>query len=264
MPLVSVVIPVYNRAELLKRALASLKQQTFQDFEVVVVDDHSTEAVAAQLKSVGKGVSAARNTGIRATTSPLVALLDSDDEWEASKLEKQVAYLDANPTCTMVHTDEIWLRNGQVIKQKSQHRKLGGRIFSECTNLCLIAPSSVLMRRTLLDRVGLFDEDFPVCEDFDLWLRITAVEEIGFLSDPLTLKHGGHTDQLSLQYHSMDLWRVRALAKHLKNQNLTTVEHLALRKSLRQKAVILLKGFEKHQNFEHVEEVQGHIDSTFT
>ena len=267
MPLVSIIIPVYNRTELLKRALESLQQQTFKDFEILVVDDHSTQDIGTALKklpvhylkAIGKGVSAARNTGLRASSSALIAFLDSDDEWVATKLEKQIAHLSSNSSCSIVHTNETWIREGQTVKQGSQHQKSGGRIFSECTNLCLIAPSSVLIRRSLFERVGFFDESFPVCEDFDLWLRIAAVEDIGFLSEALTIKHGGHKDQLSMQYHSMDLWRVRALAKHLKNQSLTANEQTALRKSLKNKCEILLKGFEKYQNFENADEIRRYL-----
>ena len=268
MPLVSIIIPVYNRADLLLRALKSIQAQTFQDFEILVIDDHSTEDIASVVKDFsvryfktnGKGVSAARNTGVRHSTSELIAFLDSDDEWVPTKLEKQVQYLSQNPKCLLVHTNETWIRNRQVVRQNFKQQKSGGRIFSECTNLCIIAPSSILVRRSLLDRVGLFDETFPVCEDFDLWLRISATEDIGFLSEALTIKHGGHSDQLSMQYHSMDLWRVRALAKHLNNQDLTTNEQAALRMNLKHKCEILLKGFEKYQNFENADEVHGYFN----
>ncbi len=269
MPQVSVIIPVYNRIEPLVRALKSLQQQTFKDIEILVVDDHSTldlqtaltEFSVRYLKTIGKGVSAARNTGIRASTSEFVAFLDSDDEWLPSKLEKQIAYFSSHPNCSIVHTNEIWIRDGQIVKQNSKQKKMGGRIFSNCTQQCLIAPSSVLIRRTLQNRVGYFDENFPVCEDFDLWLRICAIEEVGFLSEALTIKHGGHADQLSRQYHSMDLWRVRALAKHLGNQSLNSLDHLALRNSLKHKCEILLKGFKKHQNFENQAEVSSYLSS---
>lgn len=267
MPLVSIIIPVYNRTGPLVRALESLRMQTFKDFEILVVDDHSTEDLqnclaefpVHYLKTIGKGVSAARNTGIRASSSALIAFLDSDDEWRPSKLEKQIAHLSANPNCSIVHTNEIWIRDGQIVKQNSKQEKYGGRIFSQCTNQCLIAPSSVLVRRSLFDRIGLFDENFPVCEDFDLWLRICSSEDVGFLSEPLTIKHGGHANQLSRQYHSMDLWRVRALVKHLDDKNLNPAEHAALRKSLKQKSEILLKGFEKYQSFENQDEVRKYL-----
>ncbi|MBC7421183.1 MAG: glycosyltransferase family 2 protein [Bdellovibrio sp.] len=267
MPRVSIIIPVLNRIQLLERALQSLQKQTFQDYEITVVDDHSTDDIFSvtkkygveYLKTIGKGVSAARNTGILSTASELVALLDSDDEWLPNKLELQVKYLAENQNCTIVHSNELWLRNGQPVNQSLKHQKMGGRIFSQCTEMCLIAPSSVLVRRSLLNKVGLFDESFPVCEDFDLWLRITATEDIGFISEPLVIKHGGHADQLSMQFHSMDLWRVRALAKHLKNASLSENEKLSLFTSLKKRCEILLKGFTKHQNFENVNEVESYL-----
>ncbi len=267
MPSVSIIIPVFDRIHPLERALKSLTKQTFQDFEVTVVDDHSTDDIfsvtkkygSRYLKTIGKGVSAARNTGIHSSDSELVAFLDSDDEWLPQKLELQVKYLAQNQNCNIVHSNELWIRNGQPVGQGVKHQKMGGRIFSQCTELCLIAPSSVLVRRSLLNKVGLFDESFPVCEDFDLWLRITAIEDIGFISEPLVIKHGGHKDQLSMQFHSMDLWRVRALAKHLKNSELEANEKLALGTSLKNKCEILLKGFKKHQNFENVDEVERYL-----
>ena len=267
MPGVSIIIPVYNRTELLERALQSLQKQTHQNFEVIVVDDHSTEDIysvsekygARYLKTIGKGVSAARNTGINASHTELIAFLDSDDEWLPQKLELQLNYLKENSNCSLVHTNELWIRNGQPVKQNSKQRKMGGRIFSQCTEQCLIGPSTVLLRKSMLDKVGLFDESFTVCEDFDLWLRIAAIEDIGFISEPLMIKHGGHNDQLSMQYHSMDLWRARALAKHLNNPNISADEKLALHTSLKKKCEILLKGFAKHQNFENKSEIENYL-----
>lgn len=272
MSLVSVIIPVFDRIEPLERALQSLQKQTVQDFEVIVVDDHSTLDIlsiatkygAKYLKTKGKGVSAARNTGVQSTTSELVAFLDSDDEWLPQKLEMQLKFLSENPNFNIVHSNESWIRNGKAVHQSSKHQKTGGRIFSKCTEQCLIAPSSVLVRRSLMTQVGLFDESFPVCEDFDLWLRISATNEIGFLSEPLVVKHGGHPDQLSMQFHSMDLWRVRALAKQLKNNRLSDSEHTALRASLRRKCEILLKGFEKHKNFENKDEISHYLQDLET
>jgi glycosyltransferase involved in cell wall biosynthesis len=265
---ICIIIPVYNRILPLERALQSVQQQTFQNFKVIVVDDHSSEDIQpvvqkfgfSYLQTVGKGVSAARNTGLRSSKSKHIAFLDSDDEWLPTKLEKQIEFLNQNPELSIVHTNEIWIRNNQQVKQSLKHRKSGGRLFSQCTNLCLIAPSSVLVQRSLFDKVGLFDESFPVCEDFDLWLRMTAVENIGFLNEPLVIKHAGHEDQLSMQFHSMDLWRVRALAKHFNNPNLSEQEHLVLNLSLKNKCEILLKGFEKHQNFEHQIEIKRYLE----
>lgn len=269
MRLITVIIPVFDRIEPLRRALKSVFNQTYQNFQVIVVDDHSTlnvkvvceEFPVTYIKTSGKGVSAARNTGIKAAQTELVAFLDSDDEWHPDKLQKQIEYLNVNPEISIIHTNEVWIRNGQKVKQATKHQKFGGRIFDKCCELCIIAPSSVLAKKTLFDQVGLFDEEFTVCEDFDLWLRITSEQEVGFLIEDLTIKHGGHEDQLSMKHHSMDLWRVRALAKHLNNSKLNDVDRGALRKSLASKSQILLKGFEKHQNFEQATEIQEYLKS---
>ncbi len=267
MILISVVIPVFNRSHLLARTLDSVARQTLSPHEVLVVDDHSTENLQQVLtnykvrliQSVGKGVSAARNTGVCAAQGQWIAFLDSDDEWAPEKLQKQMDYLSKNPNCDFVHTNEIWRRNGKTIPQLAKHQKSGGRIFVKCTEQCVIAASSVVVKKEFLINVGLFDESFVVCEDFDLWLRIAARSEVGFLEEALTIKHGGHPEQLSLQHHSMDLWRVRALAKHLSSTVLTNDDKAALHLNLQKKADILLTGFKKYPNPELSFEVESYV-----
>lgn len=265
---VSIIIPVFNRGSLLIRALTSIEKQKFRDYEVIVVDDHSTEDhipalsdTILLLKTAGKGVSAARNTGIAAARGNLIAFLDSDDEWLPVKLEKQIEFLKKNPEFSVVHTNEIWQRNGVEIKQSVQQKKSGGRIFAELTERCLIAASNVLIRKEVFEKIGLFDETFPVCEDFDLWLRIASQFDIGFLTEALSVKHAGHEGQLSTQFHSMDLWRVRALAKHLNSPTLSDAEINALHANLLKKAKILQKGFTKHKNWQYSDEIENYINS---
>jgi glycosyltransferase involved in cell wall biosynthesis len=269
---VSVVMPAYNRSYLLSRTLDSVLRQTLKPHEVLVVDDHSTENLREVLgnhkvrliPSVGKGVSAARNTGVRAATGDWIAFLDSDDEWMPEKLKKQMDYLSQNPHLDFIHTNESWIRNGKMIPQLAKHQKSGGRIFAKCTEQCVIAASSVLAKKEFLIQMGLFDESFIVCEDFDFWLRIAAKNEIGFLQETLTIKHGGHAEQLSLQHHSMDLWRVRALAKHLNESELLPEEVAALHLSLQTKAEILLNGFKKYPNPKLSFEVEGYLKKMST
>ncbi|MBY0386435.1 glycosyltransferase family 2 protein, partial [bacterium] len=129
---VSIIIPVFNRGPLLARALDSIEKQTFRDFEIIVVDDHSTEDLtsfisgrAFYLKNSGKGVSSARNTGITAARGDFIAFLDSDDEWLPTKLEKQIEFLDKNLEHSIVHANEIWRRNGVEVKQSSYQQKMG-------------------------------------------------------------------------------------------------------------------------------------------
>ncbi|MBY0385385.1 hypothetical protein K2X05_09520, partial [bacterium] len=133
---------------------------------------------------------------------------------------------------------------------------------AQLTERCLIAASSVLIHKEVFNKIGLFDEIFPVCEDFDLWLRIASQFEIGFLPEALSVKHAGHGDQLSTQFHSMDLWRVRALAKHLNNTQLSESEKKSLHVNLVKKSQILLKGFEKHENLQHYEEIKSHLNTS--
>ncbi len=264
---VSVIIPVRDRAEELIRALKSVEKQTFKDFEIIIIDDHSRTPVQETLKSYRssldirvlssqkEGVSAARNLGIQSSSSPYIALLDSDDEWFPEKLERQFSFMESHSNLPLVHTEEIWIRNGVRVNPAQKHKKSGGRIFQAATKLCLISPSASFFRRKVFEEIGFFNEEFIVCEDYELWLRLTSRFEVGFIEDPLTIKHGGHADQLSRKYHSMDLWRIRALKNFISSPFLSEPEKQAVRDEILFKSDVLLKGFEKHQNFEHQNEV---------
>jgi len=221
-PLVSVIIPTYNRKGTLIEAIASVLDGSFCDYELIVVDDGSTdgtsEAVAELEEPIryhhqsNSGVSNSRNTGVEISGGKYIAFLDSDDLWEKTKLEVQVDFLQNNAEFRICHTDEIWIRNGARINQRDRHRKFPGDIFEKCLPLCIISPSSVLMERSLFDELGGFDETLPVCEDYDLWLRMTLRYRVGFVRDPLVIKRGGHPDQLSKAYWGMDRFRICALA----------------------------------------------------
>lgn len=225
---VTVVIPAFNRAELLPRAVRSVLKQAYRPLELIVVDDCSedrTPAVLAPLAAGGElrvirheknlGVSAARNTGIRAGRGELIAFLDSDDEWLPGKLEAQVDYLAEHPDQVLVQTQERWMRKGRRVNPGQKHLKKSGDIFIDSVALCLISPSAVMLRRSLLDEVGLFDESLPAAEDYDLWLRVLARYPAGLIDRELVIRHGGRPDQLSAQ-PGLDLYRVAALEKILK------------------------------------------------
>lgn len=266
-PLVSVIVPTFNRSQFLPRTLDSIRRQSHSPIELLLIDDHSSEDLSAiyssysleHLKTQGKGVSAARNTGIRKARGEYLAFLDSDDEWLPEKVARQVSYLLENPNILLVHSNEEWRRNEAVVRQLPKHKKYGGRIFEKCLELCNIGASCTMVRRSLFEKYGYFDESFPTCEDYDFWLRISSQEEIGFLEDTLTIKHGGHGDQLSLQYHSMDLWRVRALMKHVNSPHLSHKEYESLISTIKEKAQILLLGARKHANTELENEVLAYL-----
>ena len=269
---VDIIIPTFNRAHTLDRALASVKKQDFQNFQLWVVDDGSTDATQTLLKKWRKhfltgqmhilhnesnrGVSAARNRGIKAGQAPWLAFLDSDDEWLPQKLKQQTEWIKHYPQHLLIHTEEIWIRKGHRVNPKKKHIKKGGRIFSHNLDMCRISPSSVIIQRAFLESVSLFREDFPVCEDYELWLKLCSRTDTGFIKTPLIIKYGGHEGQLSHKYKAMDEWRVRALSEHLNSPFVTQQEQQELIKVLIHKCEILLKGYEKHSNFKNKKEIK--------
>ncbi len=202
-----------------------------------MVDDGSQDGTAemvtrrfpevALLRQVRAGVSAARNRGIRATSSDWVAFLDSDDEWLPQKLSRQMAALAREPGERFCHCDEIWLRNGVRVNPRARHAKAGGWIFTLCLPLCAISPSAAVIHRSVFEDVGLFDEDLPACEDYDFWLRFTASNPVLFVDDALLIKHGGHADQLSRSIEGLDRYRIHALVKILEEGNLSAADRTA-------------------------------------
>ncbi len=252
---VSVVLPTWNRRELVARALTSVLAQSRAPDEVIVVDDGSTDGTAEALRKdfpgvvvlsqENRGVSAARNRGIEEAKGEWVALLDSDDEWLPRKLETQLGALSASPGALLCHTDEIRIRRGRRVNPMAKHDKAGGLIFERCLALCAISPSSALLNRRLFDAVGLFDESLPACEDYDLWLRVTSRYPVVYVDEPLLVKTGGHSDQLSRRYWGMDRFRIRAIEKILESGLLSESQRMAAEAMLARKIGIYAKGARK-------------------
>ena len=190
------------------------------------------------------GVSHARNLGIREARGEWIALLDSDDMWLPHKLQLQVTHLQKKPQLQIVHGEEIWLRNGVRVNPRKIHRKSGGKIFFSCLPRCVLSPSAVLIKKSLFAQVGLFAEDLPVCEDYDLWLRITARYEVGFVEQAIVVKYGGHRDQLSRQYAAIDCYRALALSRLLP-QLACPQQRAAVLAELQRKVAIVLRGCAK-------------------
>lgn len=265
-PLVAVIIPTYNRAALLERAVQSVLSQTFRDFELVVVDDGSTDNTAdlptvknpdQRLRYIkfpqNRGVSAARNAGVKATSSPWLAFLDSDDEWLPEKLAKQVRWTDEHPDIPIVQTREIWIRRGKRVNPPKTHEKIEGDLFAASLERCMITPSSVLLRRTLFNEAGCFNESFPACEDYDLWLRVTCRCPVGLVNEYLLKRYGGHADQLSAIVPALDRFRILSITGLLAGNKLTEKQKIRARESLLKRVRILAQGYKKHGNKEEFE-----------
>ena len=263
MPRVSTIIPTYNRPAFVREALASVLAQTYQDNEILIVDDGSTPAARDATRQLvdeyararsrpiryllqpQRGVSAARNRGVAASQGELLAFLDSDDIWQPEKLARQVAFFEARPTAQICQTQETWLRHGLRVNPRQKHRKPHGDIFVQSLADCLVSPSAVMLRRELFERAGGFDEQLPACEDYDLWLRISVHEPVALIDLPLVLKRGGHADQLSRQFWGMDRFRLVALRKLLDSGCLSLRQRQATLAMLHKKCRILANGARK-------------------
>ena len=258
---ISVVIPSYNRKDFLKRSIDSAINQTKKPLEIIVVDDGSTDGTETMIKSdydfvkfikqKNKGVSAARNIGIKVSIGEWICFLDSDDEWKKDKLEKQINAMKSNPGYKFFHSNEIWIKNGIRINQKKKHKKYGGDIFDKCLDMCRISPSSVMIDKTVFDEVGNFNENLVVCEDYELWLRICDKYRVFFIDEPLIIKYGGHQGQLSYSIESIENHRIKAL-EYLILENLNRKNKRHAIQMLLSKLNIYLKGLVKRRKNDEI------------
>ncbi len=250
-PLVSVILPTYNRGWILKEAIDSVMGQDFKDFELIVVDDGSTDDTGCILEGYGRrlrshfqprrGVSAARNTGIQKAAGRYIAFLDSDDLWLPGKLTAQIDFFSANPKAVACQTDEIWVRRGVRVNCKRYHLKSSEALFERSLKRCMVSPSAVMVRRFLFDEVKLFDESLPACEDYDFWLRVTCRYPVALIPAPLVIKRGGHADQLS-RGPGLDRFRIDALVKRLDAGVLSNTQRKAAAAVLREKCGVYAGG----------------------
>ncbi len=251
----SVVIPVYNRTHFLKNALESVFLQSYKSFEVIVVDDGSEvdlfSAIRPYLPKIkyikipeNKGVSFARNVGIEASEYDFVAFLDSDDIWLPNKLELQKRFIEKHDLL-FCHTDEFWFKHGKFVNQGRKHEKYGGMIFHKILDFCRISPSSVVVHKDVFKRVGYFDENLPVCEDYDLWLRIAHRFEIGYLPVKTIIKVAHEGEQLSLSTPFMEYYRLLSLTKFLNSNFLQHNDKKYVIMELERKFRIVADGINK-------------------
>ena len=268
---ISAIIPTFNRAHLLPRAVDSILSQTLPPHSVIIVDDGSTDGTEKlikknypeikYLKQDNLGVSAARNAGITATSCEWLAFLDSDDEWLPEKLARQMEVLNLAPAMKICHSDEIWIRNGKRVNPLKKHSKSGGWMFKKALPICCISPSSAMIHRSVFDNVGLFEESLPACEDYDLWLRVTSSYPVLYISEKLVVKHGGHQNQLSEKYWGMDRFRIQALENIILSGNLSDENLNDAKQMLQEKTKIFSNGARKRGRTAEAEKCEQRMEA---
>ena len=257
MPLISVIIPSHNRAGWLPGAVDSVLSQTLAGIEIIVVDDGSDDDTVSALgprmerirylRQERAGVAAARNRGIAAAKGEMIAFLDSDDRFTPDKLARQLAFMRAIPSLLISHTDEVWYRRGKLLNQKRKHARSGGYLFSKSLAICCVGMSTVMVRPRFFELCGVFDEDFPCCEDYELWLRASHRLPFGHLAAPLVVKNGGRDDQLSVIHRmGMDRYRIRAIVRLVSHCRLFPEQERAARAELARRAEIYGNGCIRH------------------
>jgi glycosyltransferase involved in cell wall biosynthesis len=256
---VSVVIPTFNRWPLLAEALTSIAAQRGIDFELIIVDDGSTDETAARLpalleqltppphpvrifRTANRGPAAARNRGVSEASAPLIAFLDSDDLWQPGKLQRQLDHMKHNPQCVASQTEEIWIRRGIRVNPGQRHRKRGGDFFLDSLRTSLVSPSAVMMRTSTFRELGGFDQAMAAAEDYDLWLRLLVHHRVELLPQPLVIRRAGHSGQLSATVPAIDRFRILALLKLLLRNDLSAEQRQAVCHTLTEKCRIYSKG----------------------
>ncbi len=259
--MVSVIVPTYNRAKYIKRALNSVIDQTRAPGELIIVDDGSTDNTSEVIEQAigraafpvrilrrkNRGAAAARNVGITHAAGDILCFLDSDDWWDKRKIELQLEAMHGNPDSIISHTREIWFRKGVRVNQKKKHAPGNGHIFADCLRMCVVGMSTVMVKMELFSHYGLFNETLPCCEDYDLWLRVALEQPFLLVDHALTLKEGGREDQLSVIYRlGMDRYRIRSLCDLLESGMLKDNQYLQTLTELKRKCRIYGQGCIKH------------------
>jgi len=274
--LLSVIIPTHNRADMVGEAIESvLTQDYFQDrsvgkdFELLVVDDGSTDNTKSVVQSFGnnvtyvkqnnRGVSSARNLGLKLSRGSRIAFLDSDDIWLSEKVRIQMGFMNTFPGAMVCYSDEIWIRDGRRVNPKKKHHKYSGWIFDHVLSLCLLSLSSAMFRKNVFKDIGVFDESLPTCEDYDLSIRLAFRYPVHLISKPLIVKRGGHPGQLSQEFPCMDRFRVKVLENAL-SLDLTRIQRQHVEEEIVKKSRILALGYAKRGNTRDARTYQDIMD----
>ncbi len=262
-PLISVIIPTFNRYELTKEAVASVLNQSYKSFEIILVDDGSNDNTEKLSKIPGiKYIKQkhtgfpgqARNMGVKASSGEYLAFLDSDDIYKEEKLLKQISFFKENSEILICHTREIWQRGDKIVSQVKQKHRREGDIFKDALVKCIIGPSTVMLEKRLFADIGMFNPDLEIAEDYELWLRICNKHKIGYIDEPLIVKRAGNWDQLSWKYKQIEIFRIKALLLNIKNRVFTDAHMLLAKEELIRKCRIYANGCIKRGKHKEAEQ----------
>ncbi len=269
---ISVIIPVWNRKQYIKKAIESVVDQTYPAKELIIIDDGSDDGTWELIQTlrydtitiVRKRIQhcgmpgAVRNRGIEIATHSWLAFLDSDDYWLPHKLEMQVNTISNvqqnntslsshSPLCLFCHTKEIWQRNETIVSQKKQQYARDGNIFQDSLKKCIIGPSTVLMHASIVEQYGMFNETLEIAEDYEYWLRICAHIPVHYVHEPCIVKYSGQQKQLSHKYNYIEKFRIEALMALLQKNTLSDAQKKLAIAELTQKQAIWNRGRSKRQ-----------------
>lgn len=263
--MISVIIPTFNRKDFLKKSIASVSAQSSEDWELIVIDDGSTDGTTEMMRNLddsrifyhrqdNHGVAHARNSGIEKARGEWIAFLDSDDWWREDKLAITLEWVSRFPQERIFHTQEVWYKNGRELKPKAKHRKPDGWAYRRAVEICCISVSTACIHRSIFEQAGMFDESLTACEDYDFWLRVSSRWPVKLINENLTFKNGGRQDQLSAM-PGLDYFRAKALAKMMDDPNLDEEQKQLTFKELCLRADIYLKGAHRRGNTKRVKEI---------
>jgi len=254
MPKVSTIVPTYNYAHFLRDCVNSIIQQTYKDFEIVVIDDGSTDETRAIVESLiesnpgvqiryiyqnNQGPAAARNHGIREAQGEYIAFCDADDVWAPEKLDKQLDLFEQDPELAMIFSDmSQQVEDGCYEESYFHKRGINPEKFTNVYSKLIernnfIIPTTVVLRRKILDDVGIFDERYRVGEDYELWLRIAKKYKIGYIDKPLVIRFS-HEGSISRTKDVYCRDNIRITKELLSRYEFSKKERFILRQRIKQ------------------------------
>ncbi len=269
----SVIIPTFNRSQMLLAAVQSVLQQTVLPKEIIVVDDGSTEPIESIITEIQSPLvryihqahtgmpGQVRNVGVAQAEGEWIAFLDSDDLWYPEKLQCTEAIITTDAP-SLIHCRERWMRCGSEVSQRKQRHQRRGNIFQDCLKKCIIGPSTVVMKRSVYDDLGGFREDLEIAEDYEFWLRYCNTYAVEYIDETLVEKRAGDWEQLSVKYDEIEIFRMRGLQELIDRKIFTEPHQLLAKEEFARKCEIYSKGAEKRGLFAKAEEF-AHLAKTY-